>query len=210
MVSLSEYVERLYPGSDEFLQRIPGEAEEEGVPLIQIPDEIGRLLQILIKVSGVRTVLELGTLFGYSSIWMARALPEIGRITTLEAEPRHASVARRNFEIAGIADKVDIKEGPALETLSTLAGTNFDLVFIDADKVNYVNYLEWALRLTRSGSVIVADNVWRGGAVVSGNPDDSARVMSEFNDRVARNPGLLSTVIPTRDGADATTVAYVL
>jgi predicted O-methyltransferase YrrM len=210
VVSLSEYVERLYPSSDEFLQRMPGEAEEEGVPLIQIPDEIGRLLQILIKVSGVSTVLELGTLFGYSSIWMARALPESGRITTLEAEPRHASVARRNFEIAGIADKVDIKEGPALETLSTLAGTNFDLVFIDADKVNYVSYLEWALRLTRSGSVIVADNVWRGGAVVSGNPDDSARVMSDFNDRVARNPGLLSTMIATRDGADATTVAYVL
>jgi predicted O-methyltransferase YrrM len=209
MTSLNEYADRLYPGGDELLQRMPGEAEQEGVPLIQIPNEVGRLLQILVKASGTRTVLELGTLFGYSSIWMARALPDDGRITTLEAEPRHVAVSRHNFELAGVAEKIDLVEGPALETLRGLAGQSFDLVFIDADKGNYVNYLEWALRLTHSGSIIVADNVWRAGSVVSKTPDEAGRVMADFNDRVAGNAGLVSTIVPTRDGEDATTVAYV-
>lgn len=209
MTSLNEYSDWLYPREDEQLQRMPGEAEQEGVPLIQIPDEVGRLLQILIKASNAKTVLELGTLFGYSSIWMARALPEGGRVTTLEAEPRHAAVSRRNFETAGVTEKIELLEGIAVDTLRGLAGRSFDLVFIDADKGNYVNYLEWALRLTHSGSIIVADNVWRGGSVVSKTPDDAARVMADFNERVARNPGLLSTIIPTRDGRDAATVAYV-
>ena len=209
MISLNEYADELYRDTDDVIRGMPDEAEQEGVPTIHIPDEVGRLLQLVIKSSNVRTILEMGTLFGYSAIWMARALPAEGHITTLEAEPKHASVARRNFQRAGVEDRIDIKEGSALETLQRLAGSSFDLVFIDADKANYVNYLEWSLRLTHRGSIIVADNVWRGGAVVSENPDASARVMADFNRRVATNPKLLSTIIATRDGADATTVAYV-
>lgn len=209
MTGLHEYAQELYRDDDELIQRLPDEAEREGVPPIHIPDEVGRLLQILIKGSNSRHILELGTLFGYSSIWMARALPEGGQITTLEADPKHAALARRNFEQAGIAGKIDVREGAAIDTLRDLTGSSFDLVFIDADKANYINYLDGSLPLTHSGSIIVADNVWRRGAVISQTPDDSARVMAEFNERVARDPALLSTIIATRDGADALMVAYV-
>lgn len=207
-MNLDEYAASLYPNDDDLLRRLPGEAESEGLPAIHIPDEVGRLLQVLILASGARRILELGTLFGYSSIWMARTLPAGGRILSLEAVPKHAELSRRNLETAGLAAKVEVKVGPALETLPTLEGSTFDFIFIDADKSNYPNYLDWALRLAHPGTVIAADNTWRQGEVVSG-ADETARAMAEFNRRVAAEPRLTSTLIPARGGADAVTVAVV-
>jgi predicted O-methyltransferase YrrM len=208
-MTLGEYVTTLYPTRDALLQELPGKAEREGLPAIHIPDEVGRLLQVLIISSGVRTVLELGTLFGYSTIWMARALPGDGRIISLEAVEKHAAISKRNLEAAGLAAKVDVRVGPAIESLPRLSGQTFDLVFIDADKPGYVAYLEWALQLTHAGSLIVADNTWRHGDVVAATNDEGNRIMAEFNRLVAANEGLVSTVIATRDGGDAVTVATV-
>lgn len=209
MVTLGEYADQLYGEKDELLAALPYEAEREGLPAIHIPDEIGRLLQVLIIASGTKTVLELGTLFGYSSIWMGRVLPADGRIISLEAEPEHARVSRRNIERAGLSDKVEVREGAALDSLSRLEESSFDLVFIDADKANYVNYLDWALRLTHPGSLILGDNTWRQGSLLAADADEAARVMAEFNRAVAENDRLVSTIIPTREGRDAVTVAVV-
>ena len=208
-MKLSEYAATLYQSPDELLERIPIEAQAEGLPPIHIPDEIGRLLQVLIVSTDTRRILELGTLFGYSTIWMARALPDDGHIVTLEAAAKHADLARRNLDAAGVSGKVEIRQGPALETLPVLADEQFDMIFIDADKVNYVNYLNWALRLSRPGSVIVADNTWRQGDVAALGGDDNARAMAEFNCLVAGNGNLYSTIVPTRDGDDALTLAVV-
>jgi predicted O-methyltransferase YrrM len=136
----------------------------------------GKLLSLLVRIGGARKVLEIGTLGGYSTIWMARGLPSDGRIVTLELDPHHAKVARSNFERAGVSDKVDVRVGPALQSLAALGSEDagpFDLIFIDADKPNNPNYLSWALRLSRPGTVIVCDNVIRDGAVVSRNSGDA-------------------------------------
>lgn len=207
MTSFAEYAEELYP-KDELLERLPEEAEREGLPRIHIPDEIGRLLQVLIVSSGAKAILELGALFGYSSIWMGRALPADGSILSLEASARHVEVSRRNLERAGLSGRAEVREGAALDLLQDLEGRTFDLVFIDADKPNYPNYLDWALRLTRPGSLIVGDNTWRHGEVVS-DGDENAKAMADFNKRVAEDPRLISTIIPTREGGDAVTVAAV-
>ncbi|SRR5579884_91092 len=208
MTGLSQYASELFGPRDAALEALPREAERQGLPAIHIPDEIGRLLQILIIGSGAKRILELGTLFGYSAVWMARVLPAGGTIDTLEAEPRHASVARANFAGLGVEDVVNIHEGPALETLQLLDGRRYDLIFIDADKVSYPRYLDWAIRLSHPGSLIVADNVWRQGSVVTGD-DENGRAMAEFNRAVIANPRLVSTMIPTRDGADALLLATV-
>jgi predicted O-methyltransferase YrrM len=208
-MNLDEYVSSLYPTTDTLLRDLPEMAQQEGLPPIHIPDEVGRLLQVLIIVSGARRVLELGTLFGYSTIWMARALPDDGRIISLEAVEKHALVSRRNVEAAGMAGKVEVRLGPALGSLPALAGETFDLIFIDADKPGYVAYLDWALRLSKPGTVIVADNTWRHGDILTRTEDDGNRTMAEFNRRVAENERLASTIVATRNGGDAVTVAVV-
>lgn len=207
-MNVSEYVTELYHTDDELLERLPAEAEKEGIPAIHIPDEVGRLLQVMIASSGARRVLELGTLFGYSSIWMARALPEDGHILTLEAQTKHAELSRRNLDVAGLASKVEVRVGNALETLPGLEGQVFDVIFIDADKVNYVHYLDWSLRLSRPGTVIIADNTWRHGDVLNRESPDG-KALCEFNRRVATDDRLASAMITTRDGGDAVTVAVV-
>jgi predicted O-methyltransferase YrrM len=151
----------------------------------------GRLLELIARLAGARRVLELGTLAGYSAIWLARGLPPGGRVVTLEADPAYAEIARAN--VAGLP--VDVVAGPALETLPALEGP-FDLIFIDADKRSNPDYLGWALRLSRPGTVIVADNVVRGGAVVGGD-DPSARGVREFAELVAAEPRLTATVVQT-------------
>src|SRR5579872_880040 len=207
-MNLAEYAETLFPTDDPLLIKLPEEAQAEGLPPIHIPDEVGRLLQLLIVGSGAKSILELGTLFGYSSIWMARALPSDGSILTLEFAEKHAEVSRRNLQTAGLAEKVEVRVGAALDTLPSLAGSTFDLIFIDADKINYPSYLDWAVQLSHPGTVIVADNTWRRGEVLD-DADENGRAMGEFNRKVASDPRLLSTIIPTRDGADAVTVAVV-
>jgi len=208
-LDFATYTRDLYPTPDTLLAELPELARREGLPAIHIPDEVGRLLQILIVASRACRVLELGTLFGYSSIWIARALGADGRLVTLEADPKHAEVSRRNLARAGLSEKVEVVVGPALESLQSLAGEVFDLVFIDADKPSYISYLDFALRLSRPGTLIVADNTWRRGEVTATDGDESARTMAEFNSRVANESRLISTIVPTKDGADAVTVAVV-
>src|SRR6516165_4797571 len=147
-----------------------------GLPPIHVSPNQGKLLQLLARVQGARSILEIGTLGGYSTIWLARALPAGGRLLTLEADPRHAAVARANLARAGVADVVELRPGPAQETLPQLAAEGrgpFDLIFIDADKPSYPDYLAWALRLSRRGSLIIADNVVRNGAVIDPASADS-------------------------------------
>jgi predicted O-methyltransferase YrrM len=209
--TLSAYVRTLYGDEDNSLRDMREDAEEEGLPAIQVPFELGRLLQVLVIQNRAKRILEIGTLFGYSTVLMARALQPGGKITTLEVAPKHAELAAANFKRAGVDDRVEIILGPALDSLQQLEGRIFDFVFIDADKATYPQYLEQALRLTRPGSTIVADNVWREGAVVSpteGNADIEG--LARFNQAVAANPRLLTAVIPTRDGRDGTSVSAVL
>ena len=171
---------------------IAGDLPPAGVSPLQ-----GKLLHLLARMCGARTVLELGTLGGYSTIWLARALPPDGRLVTLESESAYAEIARGNVARAGLGDVVEIRVGPALDSLSALRGP-FDLVFLDADKANNPAYLEHALRLTRPGSAIVADNVVRAGAVVeAAAADASARGVRRFLDRLSADPRVDATAIQT-------------
>ncbi|MGW5509070.1 O-methyltransferase [Streptomyces albogriseolus] len=162
---------------DEALAAALRDSDAAGLPPIAVSPLQGKLLQLLARLTGARRVLEIGTLGGYSTIWLGRALPADGRLVTLEYDPRHAEVAVRNIARAGLAGRVEVRVGPALESLPKLADEQpppFDLVFIDADKANNPHYVEWALRLTAAGSLIVLDNVVRGGRVAdpeNTNPD---------------------------------------
>lgn len=207
--NLGAYAQSLFGDEDPVLREIREEAVREGLPEIQVPMDLARLLALLVRQSGARRALEIGTLFGYSGTVIARALPEEGRLITLEANEKHAEFSRRSFERTGVSRKVEVRLGPALESLEDLRGSEFDLVFIDADKDNYPHYLDWALQLTRAGGLIIADNVWRGGAVTE--PQDPAAMgMAQFNRKLAENQRLLSTFVATRDCGDAASISLVL
>jgi predicted O-methyltransferase YrrM len=174
---------------------------DAGLPSIDVTPNQGKLLELLARVQGASRILELGTLGGYSTIWLARALPESGRIVTLESEPRHAEVARSNIARAGFSDVVDLRVGPALETLPRLLDEGlgpFDLIFIDADKKTYPDYFGWSLRLSRPGTVVIADNVVRNGGVADPETTDpnmlGARRLHEL---VAAEPRVSATTIQT-------------
>lgn len=161
---------------DPAMERVLAANSAAGLPAIDVSPLQGRFLELVVRMSGARRILEIGTLGGYSTIWMARALPDGGSIVTLEREPRHAEVARGNFAAAGLSGRIDLRVGPALASLEALhaeGGGPFDLVFIDADKPNNANYLSWAMRLARPGTVIVCDNVVRRGAVIEENSGDA-------------------------------------
>ena len=167
------------------------------------------------RISGARRVLEIGTLGGYSTIWMARALPAGGQIITLELDPHHAEVARANLLNAGVLDRVDLRVGPALDTLKSLVAANaapFDLIFIDADKAGYPAYLEWSLKLSHPGTVIVADNVVRDGKVIDPeSADPNIQGVRRFTDLLAAEPRLSATVLQTvgSKGYDGFAIAIV-
>ena len=189
--------------------------EQGGLPPIDVTRLQGKFLDFLVRISGARRVLEIGTLGGYSTIWLARALPEGGRIVSLELDPHHAEVARANFENAGVLDRVDLIVGPALETLPNLEKTAapFDLIFIDADKQSYPQYLHWALKLSRPGTVIVADNVVREGKVIEPDCDDPhGQGVRRFSKLLAAEPRLSATVLQTvgTKGYDGFALAVVL
>ncbi len=206
------YVRELFIEEDEVLASFRSEAEAAGLPIIQVPQELGKLLGILVRTIGARRVLEIGTLGGYSATWMARALPEDGKLTSLEKEPRHAEFARLFLERTGVADKVEVVVGSALDTLPVLLDRPdpyFDMVFIDADKPSYPAYLDWSLRLVRPGGLIVADNVIRGGGVIEPGDDPVLRATAEFNQHTAASPLLDSLILPNRGGHDGILVAVV-
>ena len=169
--AVDDLLDHLLLADDPALSAALADSSAAGLPPIEVSAQSGRLLYLLTRISGARRVLEIGTLGGYSTICLARAVGPTGSVVTLEYNPRHAEVASANLQRAGVADRVDILVGPALETLPGLAGT-FDLVFIDADKENNSAYLTWAVRLARPGTVIVVDNVVRAGRIVAPAPDD--------------------------------------
>jgi predicted O-methyltransferase YrrM len=186
---------------------------EAGLPPADVSPTQGRLLELLARVQGARTILELGTLGGYSTIWLARALPTGGWLVTLELDPGYAELARANLARAGLADVVEVRVGPARETLAALAAEGagpFDLVFIDADKASNAEYLQAALGLSRPGTLIVADNVVRGGAVLDGD-DASAVGVRRFFDALAGEPRVSATAIQTvgEKGYDGFALAVV-
>lgn len=162
---------------DEILDAVLDRCAAAALPPISVSAAQGRFLHLLAKICGARNVLEVGTLGGYSTIWLARALPPHGRVLTIELDPHHADIAVENFERAGLSEAVEIRRGAAIEVLPSLAAEGlspFDLIFIDADKESTAEYFEWALQLARPGSVIVVDNVVRGGAVADAHSDDSS------------------------------------
>lgn len=206
----------LFAPEDDALQAALAAGRAADMPAIQISPLQGRLLQVLAAASGARKILEIGALAGYSGIWLARALPADGKLISLEVSEKHAAVARASLERAGVGDRAEVRVGPATETLPALADeAPFDLVFIDADKPGYPAYLDWALKLTRPGSVIVADNCIRGGAPLrasaSGDADPSIKALGEYDRRVARDPRLRSVALPMDDeGTDGFAIAVVL
>lgn len=193
------YIRDLFLPPDDALDAALGRARAAGLRAIQVPPEVGRLLGILARAVGARRILEIGTLGGYSAIHLARALPADGRLITLELDPRHAEVARENLAAVGLAARVEVRLGPALDLLPSLATeAAFDLAFIDADKESYPAYLDWCLRLVRPGGLIVVDNVLRRGDAIDA-----------MNQAAASDPRLEALILPVRDGADGILVGVV-
>jgi predicted O-methyltransferase YrrM len=199
--AVDRYLTDLFVPPDPALEAALQASAAAGLPAINVSPNQGKLLQLLARAQGARAILEIGTLGGYSTIWLARALPEGGRLITLESDPKHAVVARANLARAGLAGVVELRLGPALETLPRLAAEGrgpFDLIFIDADKPGYPDYLAWALKLSRRGSLIIADNVVRGGAVADAASDDPrVQGVRRFSELLAAEPRVSATAIQT-------------
>jgi predicted O-methyltransferase YrrM len=214
--AVDHYINTLLVAPDDALNAAIRASDAAGLPPINVSPNQGKLLQLLARAQGARTILEIGTLGGYSTIWLARALPAGGRLVTLEADPKHIEVARANIARAGLANAVDLRFGRALDTLPQLAAEGcgpFDLVFIDADKPSYPDYFPWALRLCRRGSLIIADNVIRNGAVVDAASDDpNVQGVRRFNELLAGEPRVSATAIQTvgSKGYDGFAVAVVM
>jgi predicted O-methyltransferase YrrM len=206
----------LLVGEDETLTEATAAAQRAGLPPISVSPAAGKFLYLLAKMLGARRILEIGTLGGYSAIWMARALPADGHLVSLEYSPRHADVASGNIARAGLVGTIEIRVGAAADTLPKLAAEGvepFDMVFIDADKGGYPDYLDWALKLTRPGSLIVADNVVRGGAVADGlSTDPNVQGVRSYLEKVAADPRLEGTVMQTVGvkGYDGLSIARVV
>jgi predicted O-methyltransferase YrrM len=193
------YINDLFVPADPALDAALDASKKAELPDIQVAPNQGKLLMILARIQGARRILEIGTLGGYSTIWLARALPEDGRLVTLEADPKHAEVARANIARAGLAAKVDVRLGSAIDTLPAIETEGigpFDFIFIDADKEGYADYLKWSLKLSRRGTVIIADNVVRDGEVADGRTKDpKVQGVRRFNARLAAEPRVTATVV---------------
>ena len=212
LARLDDYIEKRFAPQDEALEAALRESRRAGLPPIQVSPNEAKLLQLLAEMVGARRILEVGTLGGYSAIHFGRALPEDGTLISLEIDERHAEVARKNVERAGLSSKVEIRVGDARELLARItenAEGPFDVVFIDADKEGYPEYLGWALKLTRPGSLILGDNTIRGGSILDPR-DGSAQATSEFNERIAGDPRLSAILLPIlRERIDGLTIARV-
>ncbi|MBV1935034.1 O-methyltransferase [Streptomyces sp. NPDC060006] len=213
---VDDYFTGLFTPPDAALDDALRDSDAAGLPPINVAPPQGKLLHLLAAVQGATRILEIGTLGGYSTIWLARALPQDGRLITLEYSGHHAEVARRNLARAGLDKITEVRVGPALDSLAKLAeeqSAPFDLVFIDADKVNNPHYVEWSLKLSRPGGLIILDNVVRGGAVTDATSDDpSVRGTREALELFAGHPRLSATAIQTvgAKGYDGFALARVL
>jgi predicted O-methyltransferase YrrM len=196
-----EYISGLFAREDELLASLREEADRTGLPPIAISSDEGRLLQVLLTTIQARSVLEVGTLGGYSAIWMGRALPPDGKLVSIEIDEKHAQFAERYIARAGLAERVQVRVGRALDVLPSLDGEKFDAMFIDADKEPLVTYFEWGLRLVRPGGLVIADNALWGGRVYDDAVDDEkTRAVREFNRRMATDPRVIGIIVPTHDG----------
>ncbi len=199
--SVDQYISGLLGAEDEALQATTASIEKENIPQISVSANQGKFLHILAKVCNAKKILEIGTLAGYSTIWMARALPADGRLISLEFDQHHADVARKNIDRAGLGKQVEIKVGKAIDLLPKLKAEDagpFDMIFIDADKPPYAEYFEWALKLSRPGTLIVADNVIREGKVLDpGSQDPMVGGAQRFNRVLAANKDVTATIIQT-------------
>lgn len=214
--TVDRYIEEMVVESDPALDAALEASAAAGLPSIQVSPTQGKLLQLMARSLGARNILELGTLGGYSTIWLARALPGNGRLITLEVQPKHAEVARSDIARAGLSDRVELRLGPALDTLQQLATEArgpFDLIFIDADKPAYTEYFAWALKLSRSGTVIIADNVVRKGAVADpASEDANVQGIRRFYQAVNAERRVSATAIQTvgSKGYDGFAMALVI
>ncbi len=198
---VDHYISQLVGGEDDVLRDTLQSIRDSNIPSISVSANQGKFLQVLAKACNARKILEIGTLAGYSTIWMARALPEDGKLITLEYEPLHARVARANFEKAGLSNKIDVRVGKGIEVLPELVAANtgpFDMIFIDADKPPYTEYFQWSLKLARPGTLIVVDNVIREGKVLEGDTtDEIVAGVQRFNTFLAQCQAVTATIIQT-------------
>jgi predicted O-methyltransferase YrrM len=214
--AVDKYFCDLLVRSDIALDTALENSDEAGLPSHHVAPNQGKLLQLLAQIQGARRILEIGTLAGYSTIWLARALPNDGRLITLESDPKHAKIAEANISLASLSHLVDIQTGNAIDSLQKIYAENsdpFDFIFIDADKPNNPNYLNWALKLSRPGTIIIGDNVVRNGEVI--NPDSSdAKVQGirQFSQLLAAEPRISATALQTvgSKGYDGFVIARVL
>jgi caffeoyl-CoA O-methyltransferase len=197
-----EYIEKKFVRQDETMQKILKNIPLEGLPAISITPEEGHFIRVLAQMSKVKSALEIGTLGGYSGTWIAKGLLPGGKLTTIEKEQHHADAARKNFEIAGVSDVVEILIGDAHQILRSLLYENeFEFVFIDAEKSGYIDYYDWAVEHIKPNGVICAHNTLRHGKVADESiTDDSTQTMRDFNDYVAKDTRMLSTIYPAGDG----------
>jgi len=199
--TIDKYITDLLAPADPALDAALEASDAAGLPQIAVAPNQGKLLYLLARLQGARKILEIGTLGGYSAIWLARALPSDGRLITLEADPKHAEVARANISRAGLSSLVELRLGPALDTLPRLQAEGlgpFDLIFIDADKQNIPAYFTYALELSRSGSLVIVDNVVRKGAVIDADSKDpDVQGVRQFNKLLAAEPRVSATAIQT-------------
>jgi predicted O-methyltransferase YrrM len=214
--AVDRYFSDLLVPADPVLEAALAASTAAGLPAINVAPNQGKLLHLLARLQGARRILEIGTLGGYSTIWLARALPADGRLITLELEPKHAEVARANFARAGLAPVIELRVGSARDTLAAIAaeqGAPFDLIFIDADKASAAGYFSWALKLSRVGSLIIVDNVVRGGAVVDAtSADPSVQGVRRFNQLLAAEKRVSATALQTvgSKGYDGFALAVVV
>lgn len=208
--ALNSYIQELYAPEDDVLRGVYDEALRQGMPTYSIRPEEGRMLQFLVALTGAKTIVELGTLAGYSGTWLARALPADGKLYTLDISSKHAEVAGAIFEKAGLTDRIEQLVGDGHESLEALSAKGpFDMMFIDAEKSGYVAYLEWGLANIRPGGLILAHNAFFNGQVVDDTKyaeNENVRGMRDFNQAIAENNRLVSTIIPVGDGIAAAVV----
>jgi predicted O-methyltransferase YrrM len=213
--AVDDYLSELFIAPDEALDGALKASVEAGLPAIHVAPNQGKFLSILAQSIGAKQILEIGTLGAYSTIWMARALPPGGKLITLEFDPKHAEVARKNISRAGLDQTIEVRIGRAIDLLPKVAEEGsgpFDLIFIDADKPSNWDYFQWALKLSRSGTVIIVDNVVRDGEVVNAASEDSSvKGVRYFNERVAKDSRVNLTAIQTvgSKGYDGFAIAYV-
>jgi|SRR4030095_5835562 len=197
---LYNYIVSTFAEEDDILKEVVRETEAKKIPLIQVSPENGKFLYLLIKIIKAKNVLEIGTLTGYSTIWMARALPDDGKVITLEISSEHAAEASKNFKKAGLENKIELFLGNAMESLDKLAEKKFDFVFIDADKTGYPEYFEKVLPLMNRGGLITADNALRDGDIVKRDVDEGTKAIQIFNKKIALDKRIESLLIPISDG----------